>query len=466
MGILDDLKKLFGGAKKEEDDRASLSKKVQANPNDANARHGLGRCLLLQGATVEGLDQLARAAVLFEKEGFGAKAVAVLRQMVKADPGNLDFQRWFIRLMVLQGIRVDAQLALEALVSKPNSFPDDDKRLEFFQKLGNETKSWALPRLLAFDVHCARKSMMDALAELEGTVCLAVEGGMTAEFAKRVSSLIALAPEDLVVLEPCAFLFYRIGDLQHGEALFAKIGPMVADQWPPQKAAEVEKVIDSIRNGWHPGQAEATSFVDALRKIEGRGRSATRSAVDVPEAPQPPPKAPESIQLTDGHPDEPSARVAQPSASRSSDDADGIGEEEESLVRRALGQLQAKVDEEIGQDDLEARYNLGIAYKEMGLLDEAASEFRMARRDSTLYLGASSLLADTLAVQGNIDEAADILDKILALGNLSDETSRDVRYHKAEILEGAGRKQAAEAIYRVIFLESPEYRDIRKKLDE
>jgi hypothetical protein len=48
---------------------------------------------------VEGLDQLARAAVMYEKDGFAGKAVAVLRQMLKHDPSNIDFLRWIIRLL-------------------------------------------------------------------------------------------------------------------------------------------------------------------------------------------------------------------------------------------------------------------------------------------------------------------------------------------------------------------------------
>ncbi|MBM2828115.1 MAG: hypothetical protein HW408_647, partial [Actinobacteria bacterium] len=107
MGLFDDIKKMF--SPKDGENRASLSKRVQVSPQDPQARQKLGIYLLRQGEVVEGLDQLARAAVMYEKDGFAGKAVAVLRHMLKNDPANLDFLRWLIRLYSQEGLTADAQ---------------------------------------------------------------------------------------------------------------------------------------------------------------------------------------------------------------------------------------------------------------------------------------------------------------------------------------------------------------------
>ena len=73
MGFLDSFKKMFSS--KDEEDRASLSRKVQSFPNDPQARQKLGIFLMQQGEIVEGLDQLARSAVLYEKDGFAGKEI-------------------------------------------------------------------------------------------------------------------------------------------------------------------------------------------------------------------------------------------------------------------------------------------------------------------------------------------------------------------------------------------------------
>ena len=63
MGFLDSFKKMFSS--QDQEDRISMSRKVQASPNDPQARQKLGIFLMHQGEVVEGLDQLARAAVLY-----------------------------------------------------------------------------------------------------------------------------------------------------------------------------------------------------------------------------------------------------------------------------------------------------------------------------------------------------------------------------------------------------------------
>jgi len=142
----------------------------------------------------------------------------------------------------------------------------------------------------------------------------------------------------------------------------------------------------------------------------------------------------------------------------------GLYEQEESIVRSALGRLQAKVDEEIGDTDLEARYNLGIAYKEMGLLDEAVTEFRLAMRKPELFVGAGSLLADTLADRADIEGALAVLEAILAASPGEEDVERDVRYHKAVLLENAGRRDEAREILRDIQEKTPGYRDVEIRL--
>jgi tetratricopeptide (TPR) repeat protein len=139
--------------------------------------------------------------------------------------------------------------------------------------------------------------------------------------------------------------------------------------------------------------------------------------------------------------------------------------EEDSIVQDALSRLQAKVQEEIGESDPDARYNLGIAYKEMGLLDEAIGEFSRAKQKQELFVGASSLLADTFAAKGDLASALATLDEVLGSPYLSDAERRDVRYHKAELLSREGRDAEAKEIFLSIYEEAPQYRDVASRLD-
>jgi tetratricopeptide (TPR) repeat protein len=163
------------------------------------------------------------------------------------------------------------------------------------------------------------------------------------------------------------------------------------------------------------------------------------------------------------HPEPPPSSPSE-APSSSTETAEEGYEREESIVRSALGRLQAKVDEEIGDTDLEARYNLGIAYKEMGLLDEAVTEFQLAMRKPELFVGAGSLLADTLADRGDVDGALAVLEAILSASTGGEEVARDVLYHKAVLLSNAGRRDEAREILREIKKKAPGYRDVEARL--
>jgi len=128
--------------------------------------------------------------------------------------------------------------------------------------------------------------------------------------------------------------------------------------------------------------------------------------------------------------------------------------------------LQAKVKEEIGESDPEARYNLGIAYKEMGLLDEAAGEFRISRSNPKLSLGASCLLAETLAEKGDLVTALETLDEVLSGESISPDEARDVRYQKALLLTQNGKEEEGREIFLSLYESSPDYRDLRERVQK
>lgn len=443
MGFLDSFRKMFSS--QDQDDRVSMSSKVQASPNDPQARQKLGIFLMHQGEVVEGLDQLARAAVLYEKDGFASKAIAVLRQMQKHDPGNNDFQKWLIRLLAQEGLSSDAQSELRKAASDPARFTSDDQRLDFFRQTAEFLKKNPLPRLYVCDILRGQKKLHEAVNELEKAVPQTASSGMYAEFHERLRSVVSQAGDDLAVLEPCGFMWLAVGKPEEGLPILDRVAEAESANGDTVREATMREVLDAIRGGWDVAAAGVFTFTEAARK-RAEPEPSPVEAQPPPAHPEPPPSAPA------GEPSSPA------------ETAEGGYEQEENIVRSALGRLQAKVDEEIGETDLEARYNLGIAYKEMGLLDEAVTEFRLAMRKPELFVGAGSLLADTLADRADFDGALAVLEAVLAASSGGEEVLRDVRYHKAVLLEHAGRRDEAREIFRDIQEKTPGYRDVAARL--
>jgi tetratricopeptide (TPR) repeat protein len=441
LGFLDSIKKLFSS--REDEDRTSLSKKVQSSPNDPQARQKLGIFLMRQGEVVEGLDQLARSAVLYEKDGFATKAIAVLRQMLKHDPGNNDFQKWLIRLLAQEGLSADAQAEVRKIAAEAGRFPSDEQRLDFFRQTAEYLPRNPLPRLYICDVLRGQKKLLEAVNELQKAAQSTVMTGMYPEFGERLKSLVALSHGDPSVIEPCGFLWVSVGMLEEGVSLLERVIETVEHSAGAEQAAGMREVLDAVRNGWDVLAAHAFSFAEA------RARMAEPAVEEQPL-----------------HPPGDARRTAHPPEKPQAASGEAGYQEEDSIVRSALGRLQAKVHEEIGDTDLEARYNLGIAYKEMGLLEEAVKEFRMARKRPDLLVGSSSLLADTLFEQGDLGAAAAVLEEALGTDGLSAEDRRDLRYHKAVLLSRGGREEEAREIFLALYEETPGYRDVKERTEQ
>lgn len=101
------------------------------------------------------------------------------------------------------------------------------------------------------------------------------------------------------------------------------------------------------------------------------------------------------------------------------------------------------VDEQLGAEDHDTRYNLGIAYKEMGLLDEAIAEFTLAAEDPRRSLECMSMLGLCFMEKGSPKEAAAWFEKGLAVSGRTPEEYRGLEYDLAAAYEASGEKKKA-----------------------
>ncbi len=74
-----------------------------------------------------------------------------------------------------------------------------------------------------------------------------------------------------------------------------------------------------------------------------------------------------------------------------------------------ISQFRREVFESIGEGDFKSRYDLGVAYKGMGLFQEAIEEFEMAAKDKDLKLKALEMIGSCFLEKDKVDEALRIL---------------------------------------------------------
>jgi len=144
-------------------------------------------------------------------------------------------------------------------------------------------------------------------------------------------------------------------------------------------------------------------------------------------------------------------------------EARGEGAEEAS-IEELFRQFQKGVAEQLGEEDYATHFDLGLAYREMGLLDEAIGEFQLAAKAPELFLDATTLIGACYMDKGLPEQAASWYEKALATPNLPADSEVGLRYELARALEAAGNLQAALAHYAEVLAVNPAYRDVVDKV--
>jgi tetratricopeptide (TPR) repeat protein len=122
------------------------------------------------------------------------------------------------------------------------------------------------------------------------------------------------------------------------------------------------------------------------------------------------------------------------------------------------------VDDQVDRDDYETRYDLGIAYRSMGLVDEAIAELQLASHGPDRRAECASLLAACFLDKGLPRRAVQWLERGLALEGLDERESLSLRYDLARALEACGEDERALDLYVDLFGEDAAFRDVAEKV--
>jgi tetratricopeptide (TPR) repeat protein len=129
-----------------------------------------------------------------------------------------------------------------------------------------------------------------------------------------------------------------------------------------------------------------------------------------------------------------------------------------------LRHFKEGVARSLSEDDYESHYDLGVAYKEMGLLDDAVEEFQKALRSRSHRLPAYEALGQCFVEQGRHQVAATVLSRALFEPGLNDEQRVGVLYLLAYSCEALQRWDEARSYYHRVYATDPHFRDAAARL--
>jgi len=125
-----------------------------------------------------------------------------------------------------------------------------------------------------------------------------------------------------------------------------------------------------------------------------------------------------------------------------------------------LEQFRKGIGENLGEEDYQAHYDLGIAFKEMGLLDDAIAEFQKAMRGADVRLKTHEALGICFYEKGQYSVCEAILRRALDLVAAGDEERVGIIYWLARALEAQEQLPEALSLYRRVFAVNIRFEDV------
>lgn len=107
-------------------------------------------------------------------------------------------------------------------------------------------------------------------------------------------------------------------------------------------------------------------------------------------------------------------------SSKETGSVQGMVDRERSRLDGSLSEFKKGLENQVSAEDFETHYNLGIAYKEMGLLDDAIDQFDKVMTDPQRHIDCLTLKGVCLVQKGAFEDAVSTFKEGLAFESLKD----------------------------------------------
>ena len=131
---------------------------------------------------------------------------------------------------------------------------------------------------------------------------------------------------------------------------------------------------------------------------------------------------------------------------------------------KMLDQFKKQVSENIETSDVTAHYDLGTAYMEMGLLDEAIGEFQMVLRSTSDHLATYEMLGQTFLQKQEPEAALQSLTRGLDAPCAIEEERVGIYYYLGLAHETIGNTETAVEFYDKVFAIDINFADVTERL--
>jgi len=343
------------------------------------------------------------------------------------------------RFYVGQGMLTEARAAISRLEAAASSHPALAELRSLVQQAEDKKRKEAAPKPAVAEPKREPKAPPAAKkAEPQVLVPAGDESDILGDLDQAQGGLEDLIPE-IAAGEPASFTSPSIGARPHAPAV----------------AAPAMSKSSQLPSGGDPLAGMLSDLEDALG--------------DLSPPPAPPPAAKPAIVS------QPVARAASPVAAKVPVAAASVAtadpEDARSMLSDLLEEFKEEIEEPVAEhDDPETHYNLGVAFREMGLLDEAIGELQKVCRlldngvPFSQPIQAYTWLAQCLVDKGAPQAAIRLYERALHVNGINEDSRMAVYYDMANAFESAGNKKAALDNFMQVYGTNIDYRDVADRI--
>jgi tetratricopeptide (TPR) repeat protein len=133
-------------------------------------------------------------------------------------------------------------------------------------------------------------------------------------------------------------------------------------------------------------------------------------------------------------------------------------------VDQVFEKFKAGVKAQVADNDSATHYDLGVAYKEMGLLPDAVGEFETAARDAARECMCFAMIGMIYLEQNQLDRAAEAYVRALSAAQKTVEQEMSLYYDLGNVYEMKGKVQDALYYFQKIARRDPGYRRVADRI--
>jgi tetratricopeptide (TPR) repeat protein len=215
------------------------------------------------------------------------------------------------------------------------------------------------------------------------------------------------------------------------------------------------------------GERSEMVFRRVLEYDPGNAEALTALASLVPEQPAAPPTPAPAAAARADYVDL-GALIFEDDATRDTrmrvEDEEPTGDEEKDFADM-LAQFKRGIEANIEDEDWQAHYDLGVAFKEMGLVDEAIAEFQKALRSPPGRLRTAEALGSCFFDKRQFSVAATVMRRAVETDLASDDAKIGLLYWLGRCEEEMGRTPDALAWFQRVFALDIRFADVADRVE-